>query len=151
MPQLRGSLSSLQWRMPRGCGVLSDQFARSIEVRSKGLEPSRPCGRQPLKLVRLPIPPRPRGSEFSLSNLRRTSRDFAIAGPLISRQNTRVATTPPPAPVTRLLQRSEPRATLNCLLNRPHRGSLGSGSSLSWLERHVDMVTGVRLENAKSP
>ena len=30
-------------------------------VRKKGLEPSRPCGRQPLKLVRLPIPPLPRG------------------------------------------------------------------------------------------
>src|SRR4051794_2008949 len=29
-------------------------------VRKKGLEPSRPCGRQPLKLVRLPIPPLPR-------------------------------------------------------------------------------------------
>ena len=30
-------------------------------VRKKGLEPSRYCYRQPLKLVRLPIPPLPRG------------------------------------------------------------------------------------------
>jgi hypothetical protein len=30
-------------------------------VRKKGFEPSRPCGRQPLKLVRLPVPPLPRG------------------------------------------------------------------------------------------
>ena len=29
-------------------------------VRKKGLEPSRYCYRQPLKLVRLPIPPLPR-------------------------------------------------------------------------------------------
>src|SRR5687768_954905 len=28
----------------------------SILVRKRGLEPPRPCGRQPLKLVRLPIP-----------------------------------------------------------------------------------------------
>ena len=31
----------------------------SILVRWNGLEPSRPCERQPLKLVRLPIPPPP--------------------------------------------------------------------------------------------
>ena len=29
-------------------------------MRKGGLEPPRPCGRQPLKLVRLPIPPLPR-------------------------------------------------------------------------------------------
>src|SRR3954469_21537317 len=33
-------------------------------VRKKGLEPSRYCYRQPLKLVRLPIPPLPRGGYF---------------------------------------------------------------------------------------
>ena len=30
-------------------------------VRSSGFEPPRYCYRQPLKLVRLPVPPRPRG------------------------------------------------------------------------------------------
>ena len=39
-------------------------------VRKRGLEPPRPCGRQPLKLVRLPIPPLPRGVD----------RTFRIAG-----------------------------------------------------------------------
>jgi hypothetical protein len=40
---------------------------RSIEeglVRSSGFEPPRYCYRQPLKLVRLPIPPRPQTEYF---------------------------------------------------------------------------------------
>ena len=36
-------------------------------VRKKGLEPSRCCHRQPLKLVRLPIPPLPRGVSASIA------------------------------------------------------------------------------------
>jgi hypothetical protein len=31
---------------------------KKVLVRANGLEPSCPCGRQPLKLVRLPISPR---------------------------------------------------------------------------------------------
>jgi hypothetical protein len=44
-------------------------FARKITrkpwilVRSSGFEPPRYCYRQPLKLVRLPIPPRPHSDE----------------------------------------------------------------------------------------
>ena len=44
-------------------------FARKITrkpwilVRSSGFEPPRYCYRQPLKLVRLPIPPRPHSNE----------------------------------------------------------------------------------------
>jgi hypothetical protein len=34
-----------------------------ILVRSSGFEPPRYCYRQPLKLVRLPIPPRPHSDE----------------------------------------------------------------------------------------
>src|SRR5687768_5571851 len=33
-------------------------------VRKGGLEPPRPCGRQPLKLVRLPIPPLPQADSI---------------------------------------------------------------------------------------
>src|SRR5215204_3223279 len=44
---------------PGGSPTASCKASRM--VRKKGLEPSRPCGRQPLKLVRLPIPPLPRG------------------------------------------------------------------------------------------
>ena len=35
-------------------------------VRKGGLEPPRSCDRQPLKLVRLPIPPLPHEREFSV-------------------------------------------------------------------------------------
>src|SRR5688572_13771398 len=41
--------------------------SRKLLVRKKGLEPSRPCGRQPLKLVRLPIPPLPQSRESRAS------------------------------------------------------------------------------------
>jgi hypothetical protein len=34
-------------------------------VRSSGFEPPRYCYRQPLKLVRLPVPPRPRKIEYN--------------------------------------------------------------------------------------
>ena len=35
-------------------------------MRKGGLEPPRSCDRQPLKLVRLPIPPLPQEREFSV-------------------------------------------------------------------------------------
>ena len=34
-------------------------------VRKKGFEPSRSCERQPLKLVRLPVPPLPHSEHYS--------------------------------------------------------------------------------------
>src|SRR4051812_20594590 len=36
------------------------QAGCKLLVRKIGFEPTRPCGRQPLKLVRLPVPPLPR-------------------------------------------------------------------------------------------
>ena len=52
-------------------------------VRKGGLEPPRSCDRQPLKLVRLPIPPLPHleGSESKLSVI---SRQFKISSPVSS-------------------------------------------------------------------
>src|SRR6185436_11723468 len=48
--------------------ILTHQIERQREmVRKKGLEPSRCCHRQPLKLVRLPIPPLPRGVSASIA------------------------------------------------------------------------------------
>jgi hypothetical protein len=44
--------------------------ARSL-VRSSGFEPPRYCYRQPLKLVRLPIPPRPHSEEDERKYIRR--------------------------------------------------------------------------------
>ena len=41
-----------------GC-LLKCLYYNELLVRKRGLEPPRPCGRQPLKLVRLPIPPLP--------------------------------------------------------------------------------------------
>src|SRR5580700_3074650 len=41
--------------MPISVGMYADR----ILVRSSGFEPPRYCYRQPLKLVRLPVPPRP--------------------------------------------------------------------------------------------
>ena len=61
-----GRKDSFTLARPEGsCRVTEDFCPRQSEreramVRKKGLEPSRPCGRQPLKLVRLPIPPLPR-------------------------------------------------------------------------------------------
>src|SRR5205823_7684649 len=40
---------------------------RSILVRKRGFEPLRYCYRQPLKLVRLPVPPLPRGGSLEYS------------------------------------------------------------------------------------
>src|SRR5688572_10587148 len=52
-------IGGLAMSEPGGSPQASREASRM--VRKKGLEPSRPCGRQPLKLVRLPIPPLPRG------------------------------------------------------------------------------------------
>ena len=41
-------------------------------VRKGGLEPPRPCDRQPLKLVRLPIPPLPHEREISIVSVQFT-------------------------------------------------------------------------------
>ena len=50
-------------------------------VRKGGLEPPRSCERQPLKLVRLPIPPLPqKGSLLSAVQSRRDSRRLANQG-----------------------------------------------------------------------
>src|SRR5580704_10137615 len=54
-------------------------------VRSSGFEPPRYCYRQPLKLVRLPVPPRPRKTNpkrrgFTLSNSR--PHPYCLAGAL---------------------------------------------------------------------
>ena len=61
-------------RVPRLISFAQDNPS-SLEglVRSSGFEPPRYCYRQPLKLVRLPVPPRPRRVNpryrgFSLSN-----------------------------------------------------------------------------------
>src|SRR5215510_3162127 len=48
-------------------------------VRKKGLEPSRYCYRQPLKLVRLPIPPLPRRERRPKAN-----SSFYLARPPLS-------------------------------------------------------------------
>src|SRR5579875_1437177 len=50
--EIAGSLDSNQWYEVKLKGRM---------VRKGGLEPPRSCERQPLKLVRLPIPPLPRG------------------------------------------------------------------------------------------
>ena len=44
-------------------------------VRKGGLEPPRSCDRQPLKLVRLPIPPLPHEGQFSV-----ISSQFSVFG-----------------------------------------------------------------------
>ena len=60
--RLRRSLRAFDvWmaRHERACGSPVGELRASRMVRKKGLEPSRYCYRQPLKLVRLPIPPLP--------------------------------------------------------------------------------------------
>ena len=52
------------------------RYGLGLMVRKGGLEPPRYCYRQPLKLVRLPIPPLPRGVDRSC----RRYRYFAGAG-----------------------------------------------------------------------
>lgn len=39
--------------------VIRRQAVLAHVVRTRGLEPPSPCGHQPLKLTRIPIPPRP--------------------------------------------------------------------------------------------
>ena len=55
---------------PPGCGSASrrrlEQIPSSGLVSEGGLEPPRPCGHQPLKLARLPIPPLRRGHRLGL-------------------------------------------------------------------------------------
>src|SRR5690349_23845858 len=49
-------------------------------VRSSGFEPPRYCYRQPLKLVRLPVPPRPhRGENFIVAARRQPRKPVASA------------------------------------------------------------------------
>src|SRR5215469_17669449 len=51
-------------------------------VRSSGFEPPRYCYRQPLKLVRLPVPPRPhRGKNFIVAALAKTGKMRALLRP----------------------------------------------------------------------
>jgi hypothetical protein len=62
-----------------GMSVARNSNARArILVRSSGFEPPRYCYRQPLKLVRLPIPPRPHSDEDETKYSR--SRYFLGAG-----------------------------------------------------------------------
>ena len=50
-------------------------------MRSSGFEPPRYCYRQPLKLVRLPVPPRPhRGENFIVAARRKPRKPDASAG-----------------------------------------------------------------------
>src|SRR5579863_28356 len=44
---------------PRTLQILTEVYVEGRLVRSSGFEPPRYCYRQPLKLVRLPVPPRP--------------------------------------------------------------------------------------------
>src|SRR6516165_10854190 len=53
-------------------------------VRKGGLEPPRSCERQPLKLVRLPIPPLPQKRQLAVVNLeavKKPARPLAIGWP----------------------------------------------------------------------
>ena len=50
-------------------------------VRKGGFEPPRSCDRQPLKLVRLPVPPLPRGL-ICVCELHNTSQRLTTVGPL---------------------------------------------------------------------
>jgi hypothetical protein len=53
----------------------SFDFENGKMVRSSGFEPPRYCYRQPLKLVRLPVPPRPhRGENFIVAAPEKTSK-----------------------------------------------------------------------------
>ena len=53
---------------------------KEILVRSSGFEPPRYCYRQPLKLVRLPVPPRPhRGENFIVAARRKPRKPDASA------------------------------------------------------------------------
>jgi hypothetical protein len=64
----------IERRVPRLTLFARDNISWSeMLVRSSGFEPPRYCYRQPLKLVRLPVPPRPRRANpkrrgFRLSN-----------------------------------------------------------------------------------
>ena len=49
-------------------------------MRSSGFEPPRYCYRQPLKLVRLPVPPRPhRGKDYIVAALNKGGKTREIA------------------------------------------------------------------------
>ncbi len=67
------------------CCLRRDCVANRILVRSSGFEPPRYCYRQPLKLVRLPVPPRPlvpmqlTSFEVRLFARLRLSAGFAVA------------------------------------------------------------------------
>jgi hypothetical protein len=64
--------------------VLSPRLAsrsRGLLVSEGGLEPPRPCGHQPLKLARLPIPPLRRGRQTIAASPRRPNRLGATADP----------------------------------------------------------------------
>ena len=69
-------------------------------VRKGGLEPPRYCYRQPLKLVRLPIPPLPRGCLAGVMAKRRISRTMRIRAVVVKstlprRRVTALALVPP--------------------------------------------------------
>ena len=89
-------------------------------VRKKGLEPSRPCGRQPLKLVRLPIPPLPhfeaRRARYSMRATLSLTSPAAVRVPRglrapqgpVSRPSARPAPEPSPRRVTAVRGRLRP-------------------------------------------
>jgi hypothetical protein len=53
--------------MPNAQGrALATNYSSESLVRSSGFEPPRYCYRQPLKLVRLPVPPRPHRGEMDI-------------------------------------------------------------------------------------
>ena len=75
MREHRGFLFALRFALNR------------ILVRSSGFEPPRYCYRQPLKLVRLPVPPRPLTEMYLTSSEVRFLCETPIIGPFHSNVN----------------------------------------------------------------
>ena len=101
-------------------------------MRSSGFEPPRYCYRQPLKLVRLPVPPRPhRGENFIVAARRKPRKPDASMG------KTEIAKLKPGA--SKLLRKAAEASNHLPLRRQSSRSSsTASLAALEWAARHPE-------------